>query len=442
MNLHATSRREHAPSGAGMDQPLPPRRGRRLRIVLAAVSVVAALSFAAWQLVPRGLLVSSAQLRSAVAERGMLRDDVSLRAIASPLQSVMLDAVESGRVEEVMVQDGAQVAQGDALFRLSNAQRRLELLQRESEHAQQISNLANLRVNMEAGRAARQRRLADMEFALAQAEKQHARSSALFAKGFISEAAIEESGDRLQQQRRLLANERSNNETEATTQAEAVRQMEAATSRLEAGLRLVREAVDALVVRASAAGRLIDFRLKVGETVATGQHIGRIDDQARFKLDAQVDEFYLARLAPGLLGTARVAGATHGVAVTRITPQVREGRFAVELSFAAGAAPRLSPGQAVEATVSLGGARAALLLPNDAFVTDGAGAWAYVVDADGRGASRRALRLGRRNSAQVEVAAGLAAGERVIVSSYARFGATERLQFDVPIPISTPLQSP
>ena len=425
-----------------MDLPMPPRHGRRLRITLALTAAVAALALGAWLLAPRGLMVASAQLRIASVERGMFRDDVSLRAIASPLQSVMLDAVESGRVEEVPVQDGAVVAQGDALFRLSNPQRRLEVLQRESEHAQQISNLANLRVNMEAGRAARQRRLADMEFAMAQAEKQHARTSALSAQGFISAAGLEESGDRLQQQRRLLANERSNNDIEAATQAEALHQMEAATARLEAGLKLVHAAVDALVVRAPAPGCLTDFRLKVGETVVPGQHIGRIDEQARFKLDAQVDEFYLARLVPGLRGTAHIGNGTYDLAVSRIYPQVKDGRFAVELSFDADAAPRLSPGQAVESTITLGGAQAALLLPNDAFATDGAGAWAYVVDADGRGASRRALRLGRRNNAQVEVAAGLAAGERVIVSSYARYGAMQHLQFDAPIPISTPLQSP
>ena len=58
-----------------------------------------------------------------------------------------------------------------------------------------------------------------------------------------------------------------------------------------------------------------------------------------------------------------------------------------------------------------------------------------MLDADGRGASRRALRLGRRNNAQVEVAAGLAPGERVIVSGYAGFGAAPRLRFDAAVPL-------
>ena len=59
----------------------------------------------------------------------------------------MLDALESGRVEEVLVKDGAQVSKGELLFRLSNPQLRLELVAREADRAQQISNLSILRVD-------------------------------------------------------------------------------------------------------------------------------------------------------------------------------------------------------------------------------------------------------------------------------------------------------
>ena len=72
----------------------------------------------------------------------------------------------------------------------------------------------------------------------------------------------------------------------------------------------------------------------------------------------------------------------------------------------------------------------ALLLPSGAFINDSGGAWVYVLDADGRGAQRRALRVGRRNNAQIEVLAGLAAGDKVIVSSYAAYGNSPRLQLD------------
>jgi len=86
------------------------------------------------------------------------------------------------------------------------------------------------------------------------------------------------------------------------------------------------------------------------------------------------------------------------------------------------------PGASVETRIALGETTPGLILPNDAFLSESGGAWVFVIARDGRSAERRAIRIGRRNNGQVEVAAGLAAGERVIVSSYAAFGKATRLQ--------------
>lgn len=416
------------PSGAAMDQPLPPRRGRRAAIAAALALAGLALAALVWQLTPRGLQVAMADLRIASATRGLFRDDVAIRATVAPLNSVMLDAVESGRVEEVFARDGATVARGEVLFRLSNPQRRLDLLAREAEHAQQISNLTNLRVALEASRTQRLRRGADLAFALLQAEKQHARDRALAEKGFVSAAVLEDSADRVAQQRGALATERASDATESATQRDAVRQMEQAIARLEAGMQLVHATVEALAVRAPVAGRLTDFHLQVGEAVKTDQRLGRVDDVAQFKLSARVDEYYLNRVAAGRAGMATINGRAHPLTVSRIYPQISEGRFSVDLAFGQRQPEALSPGQSVEATITLGGSSPALLLPNDAFVNDGGGAWAFVLSQDGRLAERRAIRTGRRNNSQVEVVSGLAAGERVVVSSYAGYAKAERLQ--------------
>ena len=412
-----------------MDQPLPQRRGRRAAIMVGIVATATATAAALWQLAPRGLQVPLATARVAAVERGMFRDDVALRALAAPLHSVMLDAVETGRVEEVFAADGALVARGDVLFRLSNPQRRLELLAREAEHAQQISNLSNLRLSLEASRSERQRRVSDLAFALMQAHKQHDRNLALAQKGFISAAVLEDSADRVAQQRRLLDSDTASDEVESATQLDAVRQMAQAIARVEAGMRLANATVEALAVRAPVAGRLTGFRLQVGETVKPDQRLGRIDDVARFKLTAQVDEYYLNRLVPGRHGVATIGGRAHPVSLRRVYPQINEGRFAVELAFEQGQPGAMNPGQGAEVLITLGGARPALLLPNDAFMNDSGGAWAFVVGADGAVAQRRAIRTGRRNNSQVEVMSGLAAGEQVIVSSYANYGKANRLQF-------------
>lgn len=412
-----------------MDQPLPRRHGRRVAIACAALVAMLAVAAVLWQLIPRGLQVPLASARIAIVERGMFRDEVALRATAAPLQTVMLDAVESGRVEEVLAHDGAPVAQGEVLFRLSNPQRRLELLAREAEHAQQISNYTNMRVAADASRAERERRLSDLAYALTLAEKQHQRNQALAQQGFVSGSALEDSADRLAQQRRALDTERASNVAATAIQRDALQQMQQAIARLEAGLQLVHANLAALAVRAPVAGRLTDFHLQLGETVKPDQHLGRIDDLARYKLSAQVDEYYLNRIAAGQPGTTVIEGRSHQLTVNRIYPQIKDGRFTLELAFEGAQPATLHPGQSAEVSITLGGARPGLLLPNDAFVNESGGQWVYVLDQQGTLARRRAVRIGRRSQSQVEVLAGLAADERVLVSSYAAYGASPLLQF-------------
>ena len=415
-------------SGAAMDTVVPRRRGKAIAIAVASMLAVAAAGYGLWAWMPRGLQIDGADLRIGQAARGVFIDEIVVRANAEPLNSVILDSVESGRVEEVLASDGALVEKGQLLFRISNPQRNLELLARQSEHAVSIFNLSNLRVAQEASASDHRRRLDELRFAVDQARKRHQRNARLAAQGFISSVALEESADTLQQQQHLLATEQRAANTENKVRGAAAQQLESAIDGLNSGLKLVSGTVDALAVRAPVAGRLTNFRLQVGESIATGKNIGRIDDPLRFKLSASVDEYYLNRMAVGRRGSVKQDDKTYAADISTIYPQIKDGRFTVEMVFTNGQPPVLNPGQSLDARITLGEPAPALLLPNGAFINDSGGAWVYAIDATGRGAQRRAVRIGRRNNGQIEVLEGLAAGDKVILSSYAAYGNSPRLQ--------------
>ncbi len=88
----------------------------------------------------------------------------------------------------------------------------------------------------------------------------------------------------------------------------------------------------------------------------------------------------------------------------------------------------LQAGKSIDTNVPLGQPSGALLLTDGAFHADSGGAWVFVLDADGKYAARRSVKLGRRAAGKVEVLGGLSAGERVIVSGYRRFGEANRLR--------------
>lgn len=414
-------------SGAAMDAPLP-RRPPNYRLWVLGGLAAAGLLSGIWRLVPRGLAVTAGEIRMATVERGLFRNDVLVRATAAPLHTVMLDALESGRVEEVLVNDGTLVEQGQLLFRLSNPQLRLNLVAREADRAQQISNLSLLRVDLESSETQHQRRRLDLAFELDQARKLHARYQVLARDGVIAARTVEESADQIARLERALADEQSRAAVEMRIKRDGIRQMQQAIERLDAGLNVVNDSIEGLAVRAPLAGRLTDFHLQLGEIIKPEQRIGRIDDPSRFKLVASLDEYFLGRVATGKRGLATAGGRDFEVEISRVFPQIKDGRFSIELLFLADAPAGMRPGQSADTRLTLGESSPALLVPNDAWLDDSGGGWIFVVVRGGDTAERRVIRVGRRNNSQVEIADGLAPGERVVVSGYQRFGKSEQLQ--------------
>ena len=55
------------------------------------------------------------------------------------------------------------------------------------------------------------------------------------------------------------------------------------------------------------------------------------------------------------------------------------------------------------------------------------GEWIFVLDAEGDKAYRRRIRIGRQNPLYYEVTEGLEPGERVIISGYESYKASDEL---------------
>lgn len=415
-------------SGANMDRLVPRSRRRRWLAVCLAALGVCFIAFVAWQAIPRGLAVRSSDLDITTVNAGEFRDEILTRANAIPLVTVMLDATEGGRVELIKVEDGALVKQGQLLFQLSNPQRQQEVVARASDVAQQVANISTLRAALATARSEHRRRIADLEFQLDRLRKVHARNVRLAHDGFLSTAVLEESLDATVQQQRLLDQTRADAAAETATRERAIAEMERAVADLKQGLVLVRAAVDALIVRAPIDGRLTDFHLEVGQSVKTGDRLGRIDTPGTFKLQAQIDEYYLPRVAPGINGKAEWDGYEFPVALIRVNQQVKERRFEIELNFTDTTPKGLQPGQTLDTRITLGKPKPALLLRDGPFYSDTGGAWVFVVTPDAKSAERRKVRLGHRAGGQIEVLDGLASNERVVISAYGSFGDVQRLR--------------
>jgi HlyD family secretion protein len=252
----------------------------------------------------------------------------------------------------------------------------------------------------------------------------------LASQGFISHVALEESQDILDRQQFAVNEEKNSQISEEKVRRSALEQMETGINGLQSGLNLVTSSVEALAVRAPIDGKLTDFQLQVGESVSTGKRIGRIDDPTMFKLAALIDEFYLSRIAAGDHGNARAGDENYALQVMSVFPQIKEGRFLAELKFVGKHPEKINPGQSFDSNITLGAPSPALILPMGIYINDSGGTWVFVLSKDGKTAERRAIKIGQRSNRQVEILSGLSVGDKVIVSSYASYQTTNRLQLN------------
>jgi HlyD family secretion protein len=216
--------------------------------------------------------------------------------------------------------------------------------------------------------------------------------------------------------------------TEERLQASQLAQLRSAAGGLTTNLRLARASLDALTIRAPVAGQLSGFNPQVGQSVNRGERLGQVDSAGRNKLVADIDEFYLGRVAAGQKASVEWHGKTWPMQVAKIYPQVKGGTFTADLQFAHAEPPALQRGQTLQPRLTLGDSAPATLVANGAFITESNGSFAFVVAPDGKTAERRPVRLGRRNPDFIEVIGGLNPGDRVITSAYTGYADKTRLK--------------
>jgi HlyD family secretion protein len=161
--------------------------------------------------------------------------------------------------------------------------------------------------------------------------------------------------------------------------------------------------------------------------MAQGARIGQVDVLDGYKVRVAVDEHYITRVAPGQAARTTVDGTDYDLMITMVYPEVRDGRFEVDMAFVSAPPAAIRRGQSLRLRLELGDPEQALLLARGGFFQTSGGNWAYVLSEDGGRAVRRPIQLGRQNPQFYEVTEGLRPGDRVVTSSYDTFGDADVL---------------
>jgi len=419
-------------SGESMDRVVAKRMPVTRTIVYAVGAIVAALFV--WWLVGmllggRSLSVNAQRIFVSPVTVGTFEDFIPLRGRLVPRSTVYLDAIEGGRVEQVLVEDGALVEAGDAIALLSNTNLQLEVLGREAAVTEQLNNMRTIELQLEQNRLSHRRNLVEIDYQIIRLNRSIARQRELAAKELVSQSTVDELQDELTYYMNRREVTLESQATDTRMQAQQLRQLRDAGDQLQAGLGFARKNLDDLNVRAPVSGKLSGFNIEVGESIVRGGRLGQIDDPAGYKLNVQIDEFYLGRVDLQQLATADHSSHSYELQVAKIYPQVNNGQFEVDMLFDEEPVG-MRRGQTMQLKLTLGDNADALLIPNGAFYQETGGNWLFVVSPDGTEAVKRTVRLGRRNTDFIEVLDGLEPGEKVITSPYTSYVGMDRLTLD------------
>ena len=374
------------------------------------------------QLGPRTLKVEIDDAQIAVAEEGEFLEYIDVNGVVCPATSMRVNAKEGGTVEHICCHNGDVLKRGDTILVLSNPKVLEEMAaERQNYELQQMQHRQQL-IEMQQKSITLRSQALQADFELKKMEQDYELAKEEAQMGVKSQAQLRVAKDEYEYNRRrtLLNIESLHQDSVLNVINRQLIQQQMAMEAQKLGNSNRRR--EALVILAPTEGQISNLNAVIGGQVSAGEQVGEIGVLTDYKVTARLNEYYIDRIQTGLPATATLKGRKLSFEVSRITPQVQEHSFAVELR---GESANLRLGQSLHLQIELGTPEQRLIIPRGNFYAQTSGQWIMKVDETGHSARRVPIKLGRQNTERYEVIEGLHAGDHVLVSGFEAFGDAE-----------------
>jgi HlyD family secretion protein len=415
-----------------MDKPIKKKKGIKRKHIYYAIGGILFLiliykAFFAGNISTYS--VEKNKLNISTVSHGVFDDYITVNGNVEPIATIYLDAMEGGRVEERFLEEGTMLKKGDVILRLSNPDLDLSILNSESLLAEKSNFLRNTMVVLEQEKLQIQRELLNLEYEIKRKKRTFEQNSDLIEDNLISQEEFLKSQEDYELAKRSYELYLRRQVQDSIYRAIQVSQMEDNLRNMDLNLELVRQRKGNLNVTSPIDGQLTVLDAEIGQSIPKNSRIGQIDVLSSYKVIAQIDEHYIDKVKIGLIAIIERSGIEYELKIRKVFPDVREGKFTVEMIFVDQTPTNMRTGQTYYSRLQLGNPQEALLLEKGSFYQETGGQWIFVLSKDGKYAEKREIKIGRQNPKYYEVIEGLEAGDKVIVSGYANFGDNERIEF-------------
>jgi RND family efflux transporter MFP subunit len=307
----------------------------------------------------------------------------------------------TGKVVELLIEEGKTVKAGEVLARLDDSNARAQTALSESQ--------------LDAARAAQ----SEVKVQLIEAERQLRRTRELHERKLVSDAAIDNAQSTVDSLKARLESAEQN------------------VSVAQRGVSVQRRLIDDMVVRAPFAGVITVKNAQVGEMISplsaggagTRTGIGTLVDMDSLEIEVDVNENFINRVRPGqrvegvlnaypdwkipcaVIAVIPTADRSKATVKVRIGIQVKDARIIPDMGVRVAFLPEAEAGAPAEAP-------SGVLIPAEAVKDDNGTTVVFVLK--GETVERRAVKLGASRGGQVQVLAGVSAGDQVALGDLAQ----------------------
>ena len=410
------------------------RQKRRRQIVGAVIGVVllGIVTIGVSRLKPAAQEVERSTVWTDTVKRGpMLRQ---VRGLGSLIPSQeftrQIPAETEATVVRIRMLPGSQVKADSILLEMSNPQveqaaldARLQLKAAEAEYQSLRVKLQSDLMNQKAGAAT-------VTADYSQAKLQSETDKALYDLGVISGLAYKASKGKADE---LTTRNNIEDERLAINQKAIESQMaeqQARVDQMRALAELKQKQLDALKVRAGIDGVLVDLPLQVGQHVLPGAMLAKVVQPNHLIAELKIAETQARDIQIGQPSMVDTHNGTVAGTVMRVDPAVQNGTVTVDVQLTGELPKGARPDLSVDGTIDLERLENVLYVGRPAFGQENSTISLFKLDANGAGAVRVPVKVGRASVNSIQIIEGLHEGDTVILSDMSRSDNTDRIRLD------------
>jgi len=403
---------------------------RRIVYISIVAITVPLITWALSRLKPAAPSVEAATLWPDTVKRGQMKVDRRGLGTLVPEETLFIPAISDGRVEKRLVQQGDKVKPDTILFVLSNPEVENSMVDAEYQLKTAEATYTDTQMTLEKQGLDQQATAATVNADFKQAQLQSDRDKELAKEGLIpdlQEKLSSVKADELAQRSKLEQERLSFSKQQVQAQLAAQR---AKIDQLRAMFELKKRQVEALKIRAGIDGIITELLVQYGQRVPAGTPLAKATQPWRLKAELKIAETQAKDI---LLGQDAEIDTRNGIIpgkVSRIDPAVINGTRTVDVrligALPSGAVPDLS----VDGTIEIENLKDVVYMGRPVFGQPNSTISIFKIDADGKGASRVPVKLGRTSVNTIEVLDGLKVGDRVILSDMSAMDGHDRIRLN------------